>query len=87
MSSFDFTKVHPSLLGEGRKPRQERPDPRGMKDIIKAARKAKRSPPRIECTVCDELFIPQRYWQEFCSDKCRFTFHNKAKAQARKEHN
>lgn len=31
----------------------------------------------IKCPICGIIFSRSRVWQKFCSDKCRYVFHNK----------
>jgi hypothetical protein len=38
----------------------------------------------IQCQNCQREFVPTRDWQVHCSAKCRNDFHNRAKAEDRR---
>ena len=38
-----------------------------------------RTTDQVHCKFCNDLFTPNRPWQEFCSLKCRNNFHNDKK--------
>lgn len=35
-----------------------------------------------KCRACPLIFTPKRRWQEFCSDRCRKTFHGSMTPEA-----
>jgi hypothetical protein len=37
---------------------------------------------RPNCLWCCGKYTPKRWWQNFCSDQCRFNHHNEKKSKA-----
>ncbi len=36
----------------------------------------------LECHYCNELVVRRKADQKFCSDKCRYNYHNRAKGKS-----
>lgn len=42
-------------------------------------------PEKVRCDYCKGLFVPDRKWQHFCSEKCRNGWHNDKRALMREK--
>lgn len=81
--THDFKILHPSLRGSSEiKERKLVRDPLGLRKRLSEAKKDKKKV-HIKCQNCDKSFVAHRYWSKFCSPKCRDTWNNKEKKNAK----